>query len=216
MARDVGSAMATAHAPAIAKSFTGFFGVMCLTPMMCRETRTGLPQTLTEWPLDIRVQHLSRNPEALWQNPKTFSTMKPGSTTSRKILSNPGFAGFSPLRLPHQGTRRVEGAGPSIVICTSVSIVLSDSQARAIWSVVELVFFRLIACWYLLVMARFHHERGAACVVKPVNCFTGDTAPVHQRGLGPETPSCQRFRAQAVSRQRLSDHLTSAPELSKV
>ena len=78
MARDVGSAMATAHAPAIAKSFTGFFGVMCLTPMMCRETRTGLPQTLTEWPLDIRVQHLSRNPEALWQNPKTFSTMKPG------------------------------------------------------------------------------------------------------------------------------------------
>ena len=78
MARDVGSAMATAHAPAIAKSFTGFFGVMCLTPMMCRETRTGLPQTLTEWPLNIRVQHLSRNPEALWHNSQDFFNNEAG------------------------------------------------------------------------------------------------------------------------------------------
>ena len=41
IARDVGSAMATAHAPTIASSFAGFFGVICLTPMMVSVTRTG-------------------------------------------------------------------------------------------------------------------------------------------------------------------------------
>ena len=79
--------------------------------------------------------------------------MKPVFDYLCKIVSNLGFAGFSPLRLPHQDTRKVEGAGPPIIICTSVSIVLSDSHTRVIWRVVEFTFFRLITYWCLLVMA---------------------------------------------------------------
>ena len=143
--------------------------------------------------------------------------MKPGSTTSRKILSNPGFAGFSPLRLPHQGTRRVEGAGPSIIICTSVSIVLSDSHARVIWRFVELAFFRLIACWRLLVVVRFHHERGGRLALSSQSTVSQATRhPSINEAWARKRSHHSVSGPRGCVRKELAGHLTHTPESSNV